>query len=196
MFIVDLIILLFSAVIHEVSHGYVAYRMGDNTAKLHGRLTLNPLKHLDPLGSVLLPLLLMTAGSRVLLAWAKPVPINESNFADPQKGMAICGLAGPLANFTIMYVAVVLLKIPAIAQPLGWLLMKIIMINFILGVFNLIPIPPLDGSRIVAYFLNGRTAYRYYQIEPYGPIIIFVLLYLGLFNYVFDLFLPILKFLI
>jgi Zn-dependent protease len=191
--LLTLVILLYSAVLHEIAHGYVAARLGDPTAKLNGRLTLNPLKHLDPFGSILLPLLMFVSGSSFLFGWAKPVPVNESYFADPRRDLMKCSLAGPLTNFSLAFIASFISKL--LPGPL-WLediLAQIVWINFILGTFNLIPLPPLDGSRILAYFLPAKAAYRYYQLEPYGPLIILILLYTGLLTPILHLFMPLFK---
>jgi Zn-dependent protease len=188
--LITLAILIYSAVLHEIAHGYVAARLGDPTARMSGRLTLNPLKHLDPLGSVLLPLLMFVSGSRFLFGWAKPVPVNENYFADPKRDMMKCALAGPLTNYSLAFAASIIIKT---VNPQLWLenlLAQIVWLNILLGTFNLIPLPPLDGSRILAYFLPPAAAYRFYQLEPYGPIIILVLLYLGALQFIMNFLMP------
>ncbi len=154
---------------HELAHGWVAYKMGDPTAKWMGRLTLNPIKHFDPIGSVLM---LLTG-----FGWAKGVPINPRNFRDPKKGMAITAVAGPLANFLMAFAMMILYKLVLIfyilSEGAAWLMVIaeiisfMVQINVMLGVFNLVPIPPLDGSRIVGLFLPDRIYYKIMQYEQY-----------------------------
>lgn len=184
--------LLAGITLHEVAHGYVAYRFGDPTAKNAGRLTLNPLKHLDPLGTMVLVLTRM-------IGWAKPVPINPSYFEDPRKGIFWVSLAGPAANFALALIFYLLFNMFAIIQPaLGGGYGETIMapamlicfygiiINIILGIFNLFPIPPLDGSKMLATFLPGRLAGQYMQLEKYGFILLLLLIFLGVFRLLFS----------
>ncbi|MEA3293125.1 MAG: site-2 protease family protein [Patescibacteria group bacterium] len=150
------IILIFSIVIHEVSHGAVANYLGDPTAKNAGRLTLNPLKHLDIFGSILLPLILVLTKSPILLGWAKPVPINPYNLRDQKYGNAKVSIAGPISNLSLALVFGLILRFfPNLEVIPGLYLMfcYIVYINILLAVFNLIPIPPLDGSHILFTFL-------------------------------------------
>ena len=152
-----LIVLLFSVIIHELAHGSVAYSLGDPTAKYAGRLTLNPIKHLDLFGSIILPLLLFISGSQVLVGWAKPVPINPYNFRDQKWGTLKVSIAGPASNLAIALVFGLLLRIiPSTfleAQPGLFLIFSfIVWINMNLAIFNLLPIPPLDGSWILFKF--------------------------------------------
>ena len=189
----SLVVLFLSIMIHEVAHGYTAYRFGDPTAKLSGRLTLNPLKHIDPLGTLVVPLLLYVTHAPFLFGWAKPVPINESNFHNPQKQIAWCAAAGPLSNFTLATIFSIVLRnipIPVFFQEL---LAQGIILNVVLGCFNLIPFPPLDGSRILANFLPYKMKLQYYRVEPYGTIIIFLCMYLGIFNNFFRLIQPLFR---
>ena len=155
-----IIILICSVIIHEIAHGTVADFLGDPTAKLAGRLSLNPIKHLDPIGSIIVPLVLIImaqiAGGGIIFGWAKPVPINPANFRDQKYGEAKVALAGPAANLTIALVFGLILRFfPALTQITGIYLMfgYIIFINILLAVFNLLPIPPLDGSHILFTFL-------------------------------------------
>jgi len=163
-FIIVIIILLFSIVLHEVSHGEVANLLGDPTAKNAGRLTLNPLKHLDPIGSVLLPLFLIlmarVIGGGIIFGWAKPVPINPLNFRDKKYGEAKVALAGPAANILIAVIFGLLirflpLKNSVFGANLGMIFGYICWINLLLAIFNLIPIPPLDGYHILFTFLSS-----------------------------------------
>ena len=151
-----IVILLFSIIIHEVAHGSMANYLGDDTAKLMGRLTLNPIKHLDPVGSIMVPLFLIIIHSPILIGWAKPVPVNPNNFRDRKYGDAKVALAGPAANFAIALVFGLIIRFfPGFVQTSGIYAMfsYIVMINLLLAIFNLIPIPPLDGSHILFTFL-------------------------------------------
>lgn len=183
--IAALTILFLSVMIHEIAHGYTAYRFGDPTARLAGRLTLNPLKHVDPLGTIIVPLLLYFSGARFLFGWAKPVPINEYNFHNPKKQIALCAASGPLSNFTLAAIFSILLRNLSLPVFFQELLAQAIIINVVLACFNLIPFPPLDGSRIFAGILPTKVQQQYYKIEPYGTVILFLLMYLGLFNHFF-----------
>ncbi|MBU0580642.1 MAG: site-2 protease family protein [Candidatus Margulisbacteria bacterium] len=196
--IIGLIVLLFSIIAHELAHGYTAYYLGDSTAKAQGRLSWNPIVHIDPVGSVLLPLMLFMMGSPVLFGWAKPVPVNPYNLPHPRKSMAYVGAAGPLANFILAGTAsIVLHLVPLIKETLiGEILILIVIYNIILPAFNLIPIPPLDGSRVVAGILPYQQAREYEKLEPYGIAIVFLLLYLGVFKWVINLVMPLIYFLI
>jgi Zn-dependent protease len=176
--------LVFSIIIHEVAHGYVAYRLGDPTAKRARRLTLNPLAHIDPMGSVLLPLILVLAHSPVLLGWAKPVPFNPGYYRDVKKGIMIVGLAGPASNLILAAVAGAIVRTFPFGEIIGFFLMQTCIINVILAIFNLIPIPPLDGSRVVVGFLPSSLVSAYLGLERYGFIIIFGLLWLGALDHI------------
>ncbi len=184
-----LLILLFSIVLHEIAHGYAALRQGDPTARDAGRLTLNLIPHIDLVGTLLLPGFLILTGSPVLFGWAKPVPINPYNFRDPKMGTAIVGIAGPVTNVILAVIAALIFRIALAATPGGGgmhlqLLAYGVAINIVLATFNLVPIPPLDGSRVIAPFLPQNVALIYRQLEPYGFFIIFGLLYMGFFRYV------------
>ena len=165
-------------VLHEVAHGFAAYKLGDPTAKRSGRLSLNPLKHVDPFGTVILPLLLMVMGGPVF-GYAKPVPYNPRYFKDPRKGDVIVGLAGPLANFVMALLASVLAWVLIYAAPgafsneafayfYSWFLPMFVLINLYLMFFNLLPIPPLDGSSIFAILIPVKHLPKYYQIQHYA----------------------------
>ena len=176
-----IIILIFSIVIHEVAHGAMANHLGDPTAKYAGRLTLNPIKHLDPIGSVLVPLILIFTGSPILFGWAKPVPINPYNFSDQKYGSAKVALAGPGANLLVALFFGLALRffLDLIALPgLFSIFSYIVFINILLAVFNLLPIPPLDGSHILFTFLPPEMENIKIFLSQFG---FFVLLFVILF---------------
>jgi len=182
--IFQFIILILSVVIHEVAHGLTALRLGDTTAKDAGRLTLNPIKHLDPMGSVILPIILALFSSPVLFGWAKPVPYNPYNLKDPKKGAAIIGAAGPLSNIAIAVVFGVVLRIFGASAPAGFILLAniVVIINLLLAVFNLLPIPPLDGSNILFALLPRSAAKAQAFLMRYGFIILIIFLFSPLFD--------------
>ncbi len=182
---------LFAITCHEVSHGYVAYRFGDPTASSLGRLTLNPLKHLDIIGTLMVFL--------VGIGWAKPVPVNFSNLRNPKRDMIWVAVAGPVTNFILAVLSAIALRLAAaisfgdstvlflslILKPLSLMLAFSVYINLLLAIFNLIPVPPLDGGRVVVGLLPYRQAAAFSRIEPYGMIIIIVLVFFtNLFSYV------------
>lgn len=181
-YIIQLAILIFSAIVHEVMHGVVAEKLGDDTARLEGRITLNPIPHIDLFGSILLPLFLMMVGSPVILGAAKPVPVNFNNLRDPKRGMALVSLAGPLANFGLAVLCVIPIKLGLVNALSYQILLQAIIINLVLGTFNLIPIPPLDGSKVVAAFAPDRWMYKILEWERFGFLIVFAFLYLGLLD--------------
>jgi Zn-dependent protease len=174
---------LFSITFHEVSHGYAAFMMGDPTAKAAGRLTLNPIKHIDPVGLLVLFITRM-------IGWAKPVPVDARYFKNPRKDMMWVSLAGPASNFFLAFVFAVVVKlmpdIPAgtFLYPLRLMIEFMVTINVGLAVFNLIPIPPLDGSHILMGLLPLEMARTYSKIEPYGFIILLVLIFTRVVNVV------------
>lgn len=180
-------ILFLSVVVHEYAHGWVAYQLGDPTAKLAGRLTLNPLKHIDPVGTVFLPgvliaMRLMDMGTPVF-GWAKPVPVNFARLHHPKRDMIWVGLAGPAVNILLAVLFSLLLK-SEMPLSLKGITEFAVFINLLLAIFNLIPIPPLDGSRLVMGVLPRTWAVRYGRLEPYGIFIVIMLIYLRLFDLV------------
>lgn len=176
-------LLMVAMTVHEFAHAWTAYMLGDKTAKHSGRLTLNPLAHIDPIGTILLPLILFisTRGQFVFGA-AKPVPINYLALKDPKKGIVLVGISGPLANFLLAFLLSLVLNHVPLPEGIIWLILYLIYINVILGVFNLIPIPPLDGSRVVMGMLPEKLSLQYANIEKFGFIILAVLIVAGVFD--------------
>ena len=180
--IITLIILVFSAIVHEVAHGLMAEKLGDSTARDEGRITLNPIPHIDPFGSILLPFLLLSVGSPIVFGAAKPVPVNFSNLKNPKRGMALVSLAGPVANFILAIVCVIPIKfglVNSISEPI---LVQAILLNIVLGTFNLIPIPPLDGSKILASLAPDEWMHKILSLERYGFLIVLIFLMLGILD--------------
>ncbi len=184
--VVWLLPVVFAITVHEVAHGWVAKKFGDNTAQRQGRLTLNPLNHIDLVGTVLLPGILLLTGAGFIFGWAKPVPVDPRNFKSPRKDMMYVAMAGPLSNLLmalgwamIARIGVMLSDIEAVAMPLIYSGIAGITINLVLALINFIPIPPLDGSRIVAGLLPERLAWQYYRLEPYGFYLLLFLLISG-----------------
>lgn len=176
-------LLLLAMTVHEFAHGWVAYRLGDTTAKSQGRLSLNPLAHIDPVGTILLPLFLyITTQGRFVFGSAKPVPINYYALRNPSRDMMLIGAAGPGANFLFALVCSLIYRFLPLNAPAQFILENLVVINAVLGVFNLIPIPPLDGSRILMGLLPRHLAYQFAAIEPYGFFILMALVFLGVLN--------------
>jgi Zn-dependent protease len=185
LFIFSTIVFIFSVIIHEVSHGYVAYLQGDNTAKNAGRLTLNPIPHIDPFGSILLPVLLAVAGSPMIVGWAKPVPFNPYNLRNQRWGEAMVAIAGPISNIIIAVVFGLLIRFgvaTSLIQPFEY----IVLINLVLATFNLVPVPPLDGSKILfsvlPYSMQGIKNF----LERYGTFILIFFVFF-LWSYLFPI---------
>ncbi len=178
------VVLLFSVIIHEIAHGYVALLNGDPTARLSGRITLNPIPHIDPIGTVLLPLLLLATGSRVLFGWARPVPVNPLNFRNFRRGQITVSLSGPLSNLALAAVFAYLLRLGLNNPGLALMASYGCSINIFLALFNLVPIPPLDGSHLVAAVLPPHLARLYSHLEPFGFILILLLFYSGIMSLV------------
>ena len=178
---------LFAITFHELAHGWMARRLGDPTAEMLGRLTLNPIKHVDPIGTVLVPTVLLLAGG-FIFGWAKPVPVTWENLKNPKRDMALVAIAGPAANLLMIIFWAALVKLAVIlAGPLDWVAQPLaymggagVVINSILMILNLFPLPPLDGSRVLSAMLPGPMAWQLSRIEPYGLIILLVLLISGL----------------
>jgi len=182
--LLSLLIFFFAVIIHEYAHGWVALKLGDSTARFMGRLTLNPFAHIDPIGTIFLPLILIMTHSPILFGWAKPVPVDFFNLNNPKRDMIWVGLAGPAANIIFAIALSLLLKIPLLTASYFAVsvITTAIMANLVLAVFNLLPIPPLDGSRVMTGLLPYNLGLEYSKIEPYGFIIIFALLWLGAIN--------------
>lgn len=188
--VVWIIPVLFAITLHEAAHGWTANRLGDNTAKLLGRVSFNPLRHIDLIGTIIVPLVvLMLSNFSFVFGWAKPVPINAARLNNPRRDLALVTAAGPLANLLMTFFWVLMLKVGLILNPQSGLGLFIllsaragIIINLLLFFFNLIPIPPLDGSKIVASLLPPAQAIQYEKIEPYGFYILLILMFTGVLN--------------
>lgn len=173
---------IFAITVHEVAHGWMAKQYGDKTAHQQGRLTLNPLKHIDPWGTIIIPGLLLISFTGFIFGWAKPVPVDARNFKNPKKAMMMVALAGPLSNllmaigWALIARVGVAIDVEAISLPLIYSGVAGITINLVLALINLLPIPPLDGSRVVSGLLPDYWAWRYNQLERYGFLILLVLL--------------------
>src|ERR1700690_1612582 len=188
--VISIIPILFAVILHEISHGFVANKLGDPTAKMMGRLTLNPISHIDPFGTILMPLFLYAVtNGQFVFGYAKPVPINPMNFKNPKRDMAISAAAGPVTNLLLAAVSVVMVNhlifplstvVPSAAvvtvlKPLALMLQASLFINVLLAVFNMIPIPPLDGGRVLMGLLPYQQAMTLGRLEPFGFIIVIVL---------------------
>jgi Zn-dependent protease len=205
--IIFFIVLLFSLSFHEAAHAWTSNRFGDDTGKLQGRITLNPIAHIDPIGTILFPLLSAVVGIP-LLGWAKPVQTNPRLWRDKTKANIMVSAAGPLSNFILAVIAFVIIKLlimsgvlmlnggyytlvvaapgqPVYMSALAVLLSVLLMLNVLLGVFNFIPVPPLDGSHILEELLPSGMAEAYYQVRPFGFILLYLLMMLGVFSAIF-----------
>jgi Zn-dependent protease len=178
--------ILFGITVHEVAHGWVANSLGDSTARLQGRLTLNPIRHIDPVGTILVPALMVIL-TGFIFGWAKPVPVNWQRLGHPRRDMALVAAAGPLANLVMMLIWAIIAKLVFVAgieaslvAPFILTMVKVgIIINIILMVLNLLPLLPLDGGRVMTSLLPPDLAEKYARLEPYGLIILVVLLVTG-----------------
>jgi len=191
-----IVVLLFSIIVHECAHGVAALRFGDDTAWRMGRLTLNPIKHIDPLGTIIVPLLMALAPGGMLFGWAKPVPVDSRRFANPRRDQAFVAAAGPASNLVLALICSIALGVvagiahsrmsgpggspAAFLEFLRLLFWDGVRINVLLALFNLIPLPPLDGSWILFGVLRGEAAIGYARLRPYGFILLLGLLFLGL----------------
>jgi Zn-dependent protease len=207
--IIWFVVFLFSLSFHESAHAWTSEKFGDDTGRLQGRITLNPIAHIDPIGTIVLPLIMLFV-SIPLLGWAKPVQTNPLLWRNKTKANISVSAAGPISNFILMIIAFIILKIlvvtdvlgyrpapniygvigpmpgqPSFMEPLAMFLSIMLLLNLALGVFNLIPIPPLDGSHVLESVLQGPAAEAYAQIQPYGFLLLMMLLYLGVFGYIF-----------
>ncbi|MFP4514613.1 MAG: site-2 protease family protein [Parcubacteria group bacterium] len=189
--IFGIIVLIFSAIIHEYMHGWMAERLGDNTAKDAGRLTLNPIPHLDLFGSIILPTLMALSGTGIIFGWAKPVPFNPNNLSDKKWGPAKVAVAGPMGNLIIALMLGLSLRFLEIANPTMIALFAMaILINLVLMIFNLMPIPPLDGSKVLMAFLPFNWQTQFMKLERYGMILVILFIFIA-----FDIIIPITFFL-
>lgn len=187
--VIYITVLLFSVILHEVSHGWMAERFGDDTARVMGRLTFNPIPHIDIIGTIVLPALLLL-NHVPPIGWAKPVPVNPYHLNNPKRDMMWVGLAGPMSNVGLAVVSAILLwfirSFPVLPEGFASALYDLaslaLQVNVWLCLFNLVPVPPLDGSRVVMGLLPHELAYRYAQTERYGFIIILVLFYTGIIS--------------
>jgi Zn-dependent protease len=194
-FLLQLVILVFSLSLHEFGHAYAAYRLGDPTAKMLGRMTLDPRAHIDPIGTLLFPILRFFVPGLLLIGWAKPVPVTPENFKNPRRDDIIVSLAGPAANVLLAFVSVGFLwfldfsKFFNVGNPSGtaWLgfFSSFFWTNFALAVFNLIPISPLDGSWVLKALLPGKWSYSYSRLDRYGFVLLYAAMYLGILDMLF-----------
>lgn len=197
--IIRIFVLLFALSVHEAAHGWVAHKLGDPTAYQMGRITLNPIAHIDPFGTILFPLMLIVMRAPFLFGYAKPVPVNPLNLKNPKRDNLLISAAGPLSNLAVAVIAfmgMIILKFldPNVFVSRGGfshliflILFNAIILNVILATFNLIPIPPLDGSGVLMGFLSDEAAQKYDRIRPYGMIIIIVLFMTRVFSVVFSI---------
>ncbi len=196
LYAIQFLVILFAISIHEAAHAWMADRCGDPTARLQGRVTLNPIPHIDPFGTIIFPLILVLIKAPFIFGWAKPVMVNPYNLRDPRRDGMLISAAGPLSNIITgiiaigVYILFFKMGIFVSLPILTYLVYFLIMISFILAIFNLLPVPPLDGSGIMEGILKGEAFETYQRIKPYGFIILIALLY---FNILDIIFFPIIK---
>lgn len=177
--LITLAILIFSVIVHEVSHGLMAEKLGDYTARDAGRITINPIPHIDPFGSILLPGLLLAVGSPIVFGAAKPVPVNFENLRPRKLGMALVSIVGPLSNLVLAVLFILPIAFNLVSGPVVGVWLQASILNVVLAVFNALPIPPLDGSKILASMLPDGIMYKLLEMERYGFLIVLVFLFLG-----------------
>jgi len=206
--IIRIFVLLFALSVHEAAHGWVAHKLGDPTAYHMGRITLNPIAHIDPFGTIIFPLMLIVMRAPFLFGYAKPVPVNPLNLRNPKRDNLLISAAGPLSNLAvavIAFIGIIALKFldpnlfvsrERFSYLILLILYNIIILNVILATFNLIPVPPLDGSGVLMGFLSDESAQKYDQIRPYGMIIIIILWFTGVLRVVFSIVLGIVDYFI
>lgn len=179
--------IVFAITLHEAAHAYAAKYFGDTTAYAQGRMSMNPIKHIDPIGTLLIPIVLYFAGSPFLFGYAKPVPVNFGNLRNPKKQMAFVALAGPMANMAMAFgwlvLAIMLRAFGMNEEFLMRMAQAGVLTNLVIFAFNLFPIPPLDGGRIMTSLLPHRYAYKFAQLEPYGFFIVLALVFLHVLHY-------------
>jgi len=180
-----------SVSVHEFFHAYVADKLGDSTARLSGRLTLNPIAHADLFGTILIPLFLLMSGTRFLFGWAKPVPVNFLNLQNPKKDMIKIAIAGPISNIVMGLIAFIIMKFVPENYILYSVLFGAVYLNIALAIFNMIPVFPLDGSKILAGLLPYNLEYKYMQYEKYGSIILLIIVMTGVTGWILQLFAPV-----
>ena len=185
---IKFVVLLFSLSLHEFAHAWMANKCGDDTARHMGRMTVNPIAHIDPVGTLIIPLFMMMSGAHFLFGWAKPVPVNPRNFNNYRRDDILVSLAGIACNLTLALLAAMALRIVYAVGPSSIpiavidILRFLMFINVILGVFNLVPIPPLDGSHVLYHYLPPEAASKFKMLEQYGFIILIVFLMTGIFG--------------
>jgi Zn-dependent protease len=189
---ISFIVLLFSLTVHEMAHAWTADRLGDPTARLLGRVSLNPIVHADPIGTILFPLLALISGAP-LIGWAKPVPVNSRQLRNPRRDFVLVAAAGPASNLLMAFAAALVLSVLPISPqtlgeanvsaPVATILSQCMRLNVLLAVFNMIPIPPLDGGNVLAGVLPYRLAASFNRLRPYGFLLLYALIFSGGFNY-------------